>query len=252
MNAKSIASLLTCTLLGLASSGFADQTLSVETDLPSKANIKIDSSDCENSKGPWITLEGAISLGGINVDIILRNNKKGTHETVVQAVKQVVLLPLGNSITIPKQPSRGGVGGNPFIWLQLLGTNDTPLTDEIFLGRCVQGLSIDPDILIDAIAKTSIAIEGCTNKRGPFITLSGVLTLKGVKARLIFRNNINGPHEAEATVDIGVIPDGHTITIPKQPVLGGVGGNPLISVQFRDSKGAPIGEEVFLGRCNQL
>lgn len=45
---------------------------------------------------------------------------------------------------------------------------------------------------------------------------------------------------------------GEQIVIPKQPVLGGVGGNPWISVQFASPGGEPYGNETLLGRCVQL
>jgi len=42
------------------------------------------------------------------------------------------------------------------------------------------------------------------------------------------------------------------VQFPKQPVLGGVGGNPWISVQFLQGDGSAIGSEELLGRCVQL
>jgi len=42
------------------------------------------------------------------------------------------------------------------------------------------------------------------------------------------------------------------LEVPKRPVLGGVGGNPWISVLFRSGSGNPIGSQFLLGRCVQL
>jgi hypothetical protein len=39
---------------------------------------------------------------------------------------------------------------------------------------------------------------------------------------------------------------------PKQPVLGGVGGNPWIYLQFIDGQGNALSGERLLGRCVQL
>ncbi|HXJ61467.1 MAG TPA: hypothetical protein VNU68_32905, partial [Verrucomicrobiae bacterium] len=66
------------------------------------------------------------------------------------------------------------------------------------------------------------------------------------------RNNVKGTHTAEDAREVSLILDGSSITLPKQPVNGGVGGNPLISLQFLDDQGQPIGEPVLLGRCVQL
>lgn len=97
---------------------------------------------CDNSPGPEVTLSGTLTLGGVNVAVIFRNNVKGTHTYVNDGTTvSDVFLPEGEAITIPKQPVLGGTGGNPFIWVQFLDGSDVPLSDEIFLGRCVQGLT---------------------------------------------------------------------------------------------------------------
>ena len=73
-------------------------------------------------------------------------------------------------------------------------------------------------------------------------------------ARFIFRNNVKGTHTAtvESTHDVELIAKGSQVVIPKQPPLGGVGGNPIISIQFQDGAGDAIGAPVRLGRCVQL
>lgn len=86
--------------------------------------------------------------------------------------------------------------------------------------------------------------------------LSGQMSFtKGITARFIFRNNDNpvgGPHEAAAEADVVLIPAGFSLEFPKQPVQGGVGGNPWISVRFLNGNGEPVGTETLLGRCVQL
>ncbi|MCI0747744.1 MAG: hypothetical protein L0Y58_20245, partial [Verrucomicrobia subdivision 3 bacterium] len=78
------------------------------------------------------------------------------------------------------------------------------------------------------------------------------LFLSGLHAKFIFRNNVKGTHTAEETRDITIIRDGSAIKIPKQPSRGGVGGNPLISIEFLDGNGTAIDDPVFLGRCNKI
>jgi hypothetical protein len=48
------------------------------------------------------------------------------------------------------------------------------------------------------------------------------------------------------------IVNGSQVPIPKQPVHGGAGGNPLITIQFETGDGDLIGSPVVLRRCNQL
>jgi hypothetical protein len=250
--------LLVATLVWGIADASAAQRVSTTFPMPVRLQAAVEASGCENAPGPQITLNGALTLGGLGVDLIFRNNEKGTHTATEEAVAKVVLIPEGQSVSVPKQPVLGGVGGNPFIWVQLVDAAGNPLSGAIFLGRCVQGLSnLSADFFLPSTAVAEVEAEGCYNNPGPYITLSGQLALTGLNARIMFANNDNpvgGPHDAnvEASVDVVVIPAGQSIQIPKQPVLGGVGGNPWISVLFRDGAGEPLSGEFLLGRCVQL
>jgi len=227
---------------------------------PLRVTTTTELSGCDNSPGPYITISGELAIGGLGSRMTFRNNAKGTHEYSDERKVDVVVVPAGESITIPKQPSRGGVGGNPFVWIKFENSEGQAVSDEIYLGRCVQGLkgntSVDFSGLAEALAQVSVA--DCANSPGPYITLNGNLALKsGVNAKLIFQNNDNpvgGPHEAQAdaVVTIRLVPPGQSVRFPKQPVLGGVGGNPWIWFAFLTAQGAQIGEEYLLGRCEQL
>jgi len=219
--------------------------------MPVHVTANINETGCDNSPGPQITLEGTIALGGLQVQLLFENNVKGTHQTVVTFEKTVELVPVGQEIVIPKQPVLGGVGGNPYIWLQFYNANGD-LGAPIFLGRCVQGLSIGQDFLNSALIASLVTASDCSNNPGPTITFSGGLNLSGLNARFIFSNNVKGTHTAYATADVTIIPEGTSVQIPKQPVDGGSGGNPLIFIQFLQGDGTPIGDQLFLGRCVQI
>jgi hypothetical protein len=104
--------------------------------MPAHVNLIVNETDCDNSPGPWITIEGDIVLGNVCAKVLFSNNAKGTHTAEVVGEADVVLS-LGEKITIPKQPSRGGVGGNPHISIQFTDGNGEALSEEVYLGRCV-------------------------------------------------------------------------------------------------------------------
>lgn len=251
-NTKTVCGLLAALALLGAGQLRADQQLSFGFEMPLQVKATVNETGCDNSPGPEITLEGEIALGGMKAQLIFQNNVKGTHTTSVTYSTNVVLALPGGALTIPKQPVRGGVGGNPWIWIQFIDANGAALSDEIYLGRCVQGLNVTKDFLNTVAANTTITGGDCNNKGGPTITFGGTLSLSGMKARFIFRNNEKGVHTAEAVADVALILNGTPVTIPKQPVRGGAGGNPLIWVQFLQGNDIPIGQPVFLGRCNQI
>lgn len=231
-----------------------------EFSLPVGATTTTEVTGCDNSPGPYITISGAMTLGGLGSRLTFTNNVKGTHTFESDAHVDVTVIPNGGSITIPKQPVLGGVGGNPFIWIQFEDGNGHPVSGELFLGRCVQGLrntsSIDFSSLARALATLTVA--DCANSPGPYITLDGdLLVNSGLDAVFIFANNDNpvgGPHRAsaDAVVRISLVPPGHDIRFNKQPSQGGVGGNPWIWFNFLSGSGAPLGDPALLGRCEQL
>jgi hypothetical protein len=231
----------------------AEQVLPVACKMPVHVKCNVNESGCNNSPGPQITLDGVISLGGLGADLIFENNLKGTHTALVPTwATNISLVPLGSCIVIPKQPVLGGVGGNPYIYIKFLDAKGKALCDEIFLGRCVQGLSVEGDFLDDVIGSTTVDADGCNNHPGPVITMGGQIVLSGLKARIIFRNNVKGTHTAEKCSDVDLIIDGTPVVIPKSPHQGGAGGNPIILLQFLQCDDTPIGDVFLLGRCNQL
>ena len=249
---KSIQVGLAAIALLCAQASQADQQVSTGFSLPMQVNAVVDESGCQNHPGPTITLGGEIKLGGLNARLTFMNNTKGTHTATVVSQFDVNLLLDGSTIEIPKQPVQGGVGGNPHIYLQFHDGKGTDMSEEFYLGRCVQGLKVSADLLQEAVARADVHADGCSNRKGPFVTLDGELVLGGLHARIIFRNNVKGTHTAEDTRDVTIVLEGSKIVLPKQPVKGGVGGNPIISIQFLHGDGTPIGEPVVLGRCVQL
>jgi len=221
------------------------------------AHVKLQAtpSGCDNNPGPFITLNGELALSGASARITLSNNTKGTHTASTDVSADVVIIPAGQSIQIAKQPSQGGVGGNPWIYMQFTDGHGAALGSPVLLGRCVQGLTnVDAAFAIPAGVTASVTSGDCTNSGGPFVTLNGELRLGGLNAQLILTNNAKFTHatSVDVVVSVVLISEGQSITFAKQPPLGGAGGNPIISVQFVGGSGELLGSPIVLGRCNQL
>lgn len=98
----------------------------------------------------------------------------------------------------------------------------------------------------------SFELTGCENSPGSEISLSGVASWNGLGARLIFSNASGpGPHVREEIVLETVLVQAGEITFEKEPVDGGVGGNPWIWIEWIDGDGNPIAPRELLGRCVQ-
>lgn len=230
----------------------------VNSNMPVPASLFMEATvdACENNPGPYITMGGDITLGGLGGKLRFSNNEKGTHEHEEDVTVAIEFLKDGEKIQFNKQPSRGGVGGNPWIYAQFFHSDGQHISDEILLGRCVQGL--DPTALafaLAAAAQANISGGSCSGKGGTEMRVTGDIKLSGINANLIFRNNEKGTHEHsedDVTISLVVLPDGETISFDKRPPQGGAGGNPHVYFQFMDGKNAGIGSEMYLGRCNKL
>lgn len=240
-----------------ALAGTSPQTVNEKFQMPVHLSLNAAATGCTNAPGPQITLSGEFGLGGLGVELIFRNNEDGTHTHTEEKSVEATLVPTDESLTFPKQPVIGGIGGNPFIWIQLTDAQGRPMTSELFLGRCVQGVfKAEADFVMPVVAMASMSTSSCSNAPGPYITLDGGMELSGINGKLILRNNDNpagGPHMADDAMATSVVllPMGQAIQFPKQPVIGGVGGNPWIWLQFMQGDGTEIGDENLMGRCVQ-
>ena len=103
-----------------------------------EVTVNFDVSDCKNNPGPFIKMDGELKIeAGLNGRLVFRNNAKGTHEHEEELAFNLEIVPPGYSVKFAKQPSRGGVGGNPHIYFQLTDS-DGDVSAEHYLGRCVQ------------------------------------------------------------------------------------------------------------------
>jgi hypothetical protein len=243
--------MLSACLTSVASAATISQKLSQTASV----DLKATPSGCENNPGPFITIDGEMRLSGLTARIILSNNEKGTHTTGADVTADVVIIPAGESIHIAKQPSRGGVGGNPWIYLQFKDGKGSDLGSPQLLGRCVQGLkNAKGAFSIPSGAACNVSTGNCVNSGGPDVTLNGEIRLGGLGAQLILTNNAKFTHatSADVVVDVVLLEEGKSITFAKQPPLDGAGGNPLIYVQFLSGSGSPLGSPILLGRCNKI
>lgn len=233
-----------------ACSGTSSEQASALTQLTQgDVNAKVIATNC--GVNPVITLDGKITLAGLGIRLTFRNNEKGTHENVEQLTSDVVIVPVGHAIAIPNFSSDGSVK-NPYVWIQLLDGNGNPASGEMLLGRCADGLA---NIASTAalVATAHIDLADCDNT-GSSVSVSGNVTLSGLTIRVVFRDTLDATANTVVTTrtDVIVVPLGQAFTMPKQPVRGGVGGNPWIYAQFIDGNGNGLGAQTLLGRCVQL
>ena len=92
MTRRHVLAVATGLCLCLAVSAQAGSDVKAKLKIPGTARVSALAEGCNNNPGPWITLEGELSLGGLNGRLIFRNNAKGTHERDEDVTVDIVQL----------------------------------------------------------------------------------------------------------------------------------------------------------------
>jgi hypothetical protein len=230
----------------------SDHTATIERDVKVPADLE---AQLACTSGTTVTLSGGLKLSGLAAKLILRNNQKGTHEATEDLAAAAVLIPADQTIQIPAQTVHGDPVANPVVTVQLLDKDGNPVSAEIALGACgAAAVPVSAQATIDAHVDLSVTAAGCSNHPGPTITVTGAVTFSGLQARFTVRDGAGGTVAGQTTAhfDVEALADGKTVSIPKQPVRGGVGGNPWIWAQLRDGDQGAVSDEIFIGRCQDI
>lgn len=192
---------------------------------------------CDN-KGSQVTLSGNITINKTLpvARIELWNSPPGSKTASLLTAYAVQLeSPNGGVLndSLPKQPSLGGVGGNPYFWFGLEGE---ALSQAQFLGRCVSQSTpakINRKFNQAAIVSLALSQLDCNNTGGPNITITSGRSENAVVGNIIETNNAKGTLLAtDVAAKLGIVFANGSVSVPKSVAAGGAGGNPLVKVQF--------------------
>jgi len=197
-----------------------------------------------------LTLKGRMTIGGLGVELIFRDASKrpfGSRDLTTKAT----LLPPGEAIEVYGRSTQGPVGADPAAWIQVRDGEGTPLTDMIYVGRLGRGPCLmDPAFACMVAAETYVSPVGVSAPAASDLTLTGEMTFdRGLSLRVVLRRR-EGPlwwaRWPEAEFDFEIVPPGHMVHFPAQPIWAGDGAGALRSLVFLDGEGEPIGDEHLL------
>ena len=250
-----LAVLVVASVLGIHGNALAADQIHRSFDLPAALSLSIQTTACAGTPGPQVSLQGDLTLTGLNASVIFRNTGPQVSQEPF-SVNQVI-VPADQKVSTPAQSITGGLGNNPYIWLQVADSKGRPLTGEIFLGRCDQGTFTPAvNIAVPADATGTIVASGCGGASGPTVTLDGGTELSPLMANLIFRS-ADPASTPKGKIDqvvnqAMIFPAGQSYPLPTQPIVANSAANPLVSMQFSLEGGATVGSEVRFGRCSTI
>jgi len=197
-----------------------------------------------------VTLKGRLVIGGLGVELIFRDKAKrplGPRDLTTKAT----LLPSGEAIDIYGRSARAPVGGDPAAWIQVRDGDGAPLTDPLYVGRLGRGPCLmDPSFACPVAAETYVSPVGISAPAPSDLTLTGEMTFdRGLSLRVVLRRREGAlwwGRRPEAEFDFEIVPPGHMVHFPAQPIWAGDGVGTLRSLIFLDGEGEPIGDEHLL------
>ena len=235
----------------LAGNALAAKQVQKVVDVPASFTATIQTTNCMAAPGPQVNVVSELVVAGLEAEVIFSQpGTPGERFVVEQGV-----VPENAPIPFPQQTVVGGLGNDPFLWLQLIDAQGKPLTSEIFLGQCSQG-SFTPSAVLTVPLDTFMELSSsdCNVSPGPIVAVeNGSADLSSINGKLVFRTSSDPRgHRDEAVLDLVLLPAGQTYTIPQQDLQGQISANPHISVQLREGGGEPVGNEIRFGRCSTI
>lgn len=210
---------------------------------------------CDNSPGDVIRLHGQLSFDDIAVELVAEDAWGAEVQSAIVSAEAVVQL---DEMSVAKQPSLGGVGGNPWIYVQLFDGAGLALSDELLLGRCVQGLEEAPlTLTLPVGVDVQVDAGVCALDADGHATVHGSLSLGGLRAKVRLANDLAGTHVAELSSEatLEVLPEGASVTLSDGPTLGRsdeAAASYEISLRLVDEDGESLSNQVSLGTCATL
>ncbi len=231
----------------------APRSVAEDVDIPVTVSMTVTGVECTNA-GSSIDLKGTLSMGGLLLQTVFKNNVKGTKTVVVgESSMDVVEADVED---LPKQPVLGGVGGNPWISVALATLDEAGaivlISTPVVVGRCVQGVTSDAVTLTADLPANAFATAtglDCSSK-GSHVSLDASAALSPLFAAVVFDNNLKKVvhRSIQATDSIVTLAGGDTHKGWGQ--ADGAGGNPLVYLRFVTDSGGTA--DYLVGRCKDL
>ena len=218
--------------------------------IPAEYTATVQTSNCMAAQGPQVNISGDLNPAGLEAEIIFSQPGKVDEFTSGQEV-----VPQNTPIPLTQQQVVGGLGDNPFLWLQLVDSKGRPMSSEIFLGQCSQGtFNASASLLVPLDTTAEITTDACATSRPEVQVINGSAEFSPINGRLILRSTteVHGGQKNEVTLDLVLLPTGQEYAFPQPIVQGQISANPQISLQFREGGGSPVGNQINFGRCSTL
>jgi hypothetical protein len=185
----------------------------------------------------------SLGLSAIHVQVIHRASPAVSGKKPEEMVLSLPLVPANERIARPSRTFRAPAGGSSMS-LQLFDHERAPLTEELEIGACADGIrETSIPLVVRVHAAAWLSTRGEQEGPEPRLRLDGELGfVTGIGLRLRMRPLISGRVEP-GVIDVSLASVGTTLQFADRLVERDVPGLPAILLAFHDADDRPIGHE---------
>lgn len=203
-----------------------------------------------------VTVGGTVKAGGFGARLTYRRVERGTSLPLEEISSERIALLHDRSLAIEPRPiDWAELERPPDLWIQYVTSGGSAITPRERLGRCDQGpFDLSPCLPLNLFVD-AIVMKGEMFDLNPLseLAISGDVSVRsGIAARLTMtKGGASGAHpsDADAAVDVPLIPPDTVIHLPRRPLRSPLGRDSWIYLAFLDGTGQITGGESLLGRA---
>jgi len=200
--------------------------------------------------GALISFQTTVVLSGVQARVTFRSRASKTERPLGEVAMQLPLVPSAQRMVRPGHSLRG-VPREARITLRLMDREGRPLSHPHEFGEVTDGVhEADIPFSVDTTVVLWMTALDWSERRGPRVRVSGELIFtKGLDARLDLHPAGGRGESANDGTQVQLIGPGTTLYSAEKTLEGSIPGSSWVSIEFIDSEGRTIGDEVLVGRC---
>jgi len=213
--------------------------------MPARLRVTLQLTECASLIGPLIAVQASLMLPGLQARITFRDRPHREDVPYQETSVPVPLVLPGERLERPLLSTRGAPAPARLA-LQLRDCNRQPLVPPQTI-ECVPGArQLEVPILLDVSTAVWLSVQTSSPAGGTRLRVNGKLTFpRGVIGRI--EPGVDVERRVRPASELPLVSPGAMFFFYERFVESGLAGDPWVSMQFMDERGAPIGEEHPVG-----
>ena len=221
--------------------------------MPTLLDLSLQTTDCDSSLGPRVTLKAWLVLPSLDVCVFFRDRARAGDHPPDEVKLRTSRVEADQRTALPAYPVRGLPKWSQ-LTLVVTDGEGQPLSAEQKLGECAEGFrSASVPFTAEVGAVAWLAPRQWSERQGARLRVSGELVfIRGVTLRLGFGPSgspFGDKKREEGAAELELVRPGKSLCSSEKFLQSGTPRHLWVSVRFEDGEQRPIGDERLVGRC---